>query len=115
MMPFGADANATTAIARKGSAMSIAASCFHAGPDAMQAGVAFSVRHLLNEPIIRSPAAAGFRRAAAQTFADDRHAAATGALAIPDGLFVSTSRVVEHSQSTKCLAADINGPGHAGL
>lgn len=81
----------------------------------MQAAAAFTVRLFLDEPVIRSPAPAGFSVSASKKSANDDGLLAAGTSAPPQGLFASAADAFDCSQSTKRLAGDINNLGHDDL
>jgi hypothetical protein len=112
LLPFHANANSTSTIARESLAMRIAASRFHASPDAVQARSGIAMLPRLLRAIISAPAAARFRVTTAQKLADDGCLAAARAMTLPQGIFVFSTDARNDGQSTERLASDIDDLGH---
>jgi hypothetical protein len=112
LLPFGAHANAAPAIVIEGLIVRIGTSVPHAAPNSVQAGPTIAVCLFLDEPVIRSPAPAGFRMADPKKFSDDNGFLPAGASAAPQGMIAPAAGTFNRGQSTKRLASDINEGGH---
>ena len=88
---------------------------FYAAPDAVQTRVAFPMGLFLDEPIIGTPTAAGFRPPFSKKLSHHGRFPTAGTSATPHRTRAFVASALDYGQSTKCLTNDIGGFGHGDL